>query len=82
MDSPILLVEGGLFFRHDLEIECPTGKFASGDSIEQIPLMTFTVVCDDSGRFFIAQILDALLGSPMIFHPYSSAFRIDEAIGM
>ena len=37
-------------------------------------------MCDEVSRFFVAQILDTLLGTPMIFYPHPFSFRVDEAV--
>ncbi len=67
---------------HDLNTHTPLWKISRGDRLEQVALMTLSVFTDQFRRFFIGEILDALLGLEMKLAPDAFTRTIDERIGV
>ena len=58
------------------------GKSPAFDAVEEIALMALAVLADQRLGFGIGQILDALLGPEVEFHPDALIVRVDEAVGV
>ena len=73
---------GRIFLRHNLDKHRPAGKSCLLDALIEIALVTFAVFRNDSFGLGVGQVLDALLGAEMEFHPEALVFSVDHAEGV
>ncbi len=78
----IVLVGAGLGLAHDLDRQRPFREIAGFDRREEIAPVALAIVGDDRGGFLVGQVLDALLGAEVEFHPNALVRRVDHREGV
>ena len=69
-------------FCHELYLHEPARIVATFDGFEEVTLVGFTVLRNHFLSFFVSEILDALQGPQVEFHPYAFVFLIIEAVSV
>jgi len=72
----------GLFKRHNLHLESPTGIILPFNSLKQITAVVVGIPAGDPVGLLLSEILDALVGLEVVFYPETLSFGIDPHVGM
>ena len=68
-----------ILFRHDLDVEGPSGKVLLFDALVEVALVAFPVLGDDRLRLLVGQVFDPLLGLEVELDPETLIFSVDQA---